>query len=60
MDETKVCHDGGYSGFFMSDSILKITMIFSRLAKYLIMQVHVEKRKSWQPVATKENEPGVC
>ena len=46
MDETKVCHDGGYSGLFMSDSILKITMIFSRLAKYLIMQVHVEKRKS--------------
>ena len=44
-----------------SDPILKITMIFSRRANYMLSLkfMHVEKRKSWRQ-ATEESKPGLC
>ena len=36
----RVCEDWEYKGFFTSDPISKIAMIFSRLANYVTMQVH--------------------
>ena len=45
----------------MSDPILKITAIISRLAKYVITQVHAHREeKLWGPVVTEENKPALC
>ena len=52
IDEIWVCQDWEYRGFFTSNPILKITVIFSiYLQKYVITQIHA---------CREENKPGPC
>ena len=45
MDWIQVCHDWEYDEFFTSEPILKITVIFNRLANYVITQAHAYREE---------------